>query len=156
LYPIILKPAGDELEAFGQLESPLSQVANEIATNLSDGGYTLPKIAEKLGMSQRAIQRLLEKEGTTFRKLNEEIRKSAAERYLRSSNLPMKEIAYLLGFSELSTFSRAVKLWFGNPPRRVREMLINSRIPSQTPCSSEPPLANQVPKHERGVFEAFP
>lgn len=123
LYQIILKSAFQELEEFGRMESPISRLANEIAANLSEGGAALPKIAAKLGMSQRAIQRLLEKEGTTFRKLNEEIRKSAAERYLRSTSLPMKEIAYLLGFSELSTFSRAVKIWFGAPPRKIREQL---------------------------------
>ncbi|MEM9632738.1 MAG: helix-turn-helix transcriptional regulator [Pseudomonadota bacterium] len=99
----------------------MSRIANEVASNLSHGACTLPQISAKLGMSQRAVQRLLEKEGTSFRKLSEEIRRSAAERYLRSTDLPMKEIAYLLGFSELSTFSRAVKTWFGVSPRKVRE-----------------------------------
>ncbi|QFT33452.1 AraC family transcriptional regulator ligand-binding domain-containing protein [Roseibium porphyridii] len=121
LYDIILKSALSELDRFGELEAPLSRIANEVASNLADGSCTLPHVAAKLGMSQRAVQRLLEKEGTSFRKLSEEIRRSAAERYLRSTDLPMKEIAYLLGFSELSTFSRAVKAWFGVSPRKVRE-----------------------------------
>jgi len=121
LYEIILKSAMGEMERFGQLESPISRIANEVASSLSNGACTLPQISAKLGMSQRAVQRLLEKEGTSFRKLSEEIRRSAAERYLRSTELPMKEIAYLLGFSELSTFSRAVKSWFGVLPRKVRE-----------------------------------
>ncbi|MHA7774003.1 AraC family transcriptional regulator [Roseibium sp. M-1] len=121
LYEIILKSASAELDRFGQMESPLSRIANEVAANLANGASTLPVIAAKLGMSQRGVQRLLEKEGTSFRKLSEEIRRSAAERYLRGSDMPMKEIAYLLGFSELSTFSRAVKTWFGVPPKKVRE-----------------------------------
>lgn len=121
LYEIILTSAMTELDRFGQMESPLSRIANEVAANLANGGSTLPVIAAKLGMSQRGVQRLLEKEGTSFRKLSEEIRRSAAERYLHGSDMPMKEIAYLLGFSELSTFSRAVKTWFGVPPKKVRE-----------------------------------
>jgi|GEM_PF-1543741 len=121
LYEIIQKAAMEELDRFGQLESPLTRIANEIATNLAHGACTLPHISAKLGMSQRAVQRLLEKEGTSFRKLSEEIRRSAAERYLRGTDLPMKEIAYLIGFSELSTFSRAVKTWFGVSPRKFRE-----------------------------------
>ncbi|MCV0428419.1 MAG: AraC family transcriptional regulator, partial [Roseibium sp.] len=121
LYEIILKAASGEMDKFGQMESPLSRIANEVASNLSHGASTLPQISGKLGMSQRAVQRLLEKEGTSFRKLSEEIRRSAAERYLCRTDLPMKEIAYLLGFSELSTFSRAVKTWFGVSPRKVRE-----------------------------------
>ena len=133
LYQIILKSALQELDEFGQMVSPISRLANEIAASLSEGGAALPKIAAKIGMSQRAIQRLLAKEGTTYRQLNEEIRKSAAERYLRSTDLPMKEIAYLLGFSELSTFSRAVKLWFGESPRKVREKLAACRTePART------------------------
>jgi len=121
LYEIILASATTEMDRFGQMESPLSRIANELAANLVNGASTLPMIAAKLGMSQRGVQRLLEKEGTSFRKLSEEIRRSAAERYLRGTDLPMKEIAYLLGFSELSTFSRAVKTWFGMSPKKVRE-----------------------------------
>ena len=121
LYEIIIRAASEELDRFGQLESPLTRIANAVATNLSHGECTLPHISAKLGMSQRAVQRLLEKEGTSFRKLSEEIRRSAAERYLRGTDLPMKEIAYLIGFSELSTFSRAVKSWFGMSPRKFRE-----------------------------------
>ncbi|WP_434053072.1 MAG: AraC family transcriptional regulator ligand-binding domain-containing protein [Roseibium sp.] len=121
LYEIILKSAMEELDTFGQLESPLTRIANEVASNLAHGACTLPHISAKLGMSQRAVQRLLEREGTSFRKLSEEIRRSAADRYLRGTDLPMKEIAYLIGFSELSTFSRAVKSWFGMSPRKYRE-----------------------------------
>lgn len=121
LYEIIERAAMAEMETFGQLESPLSRIANEVAGSLASGESSLPQISAKLGMSQRAVQRLLEKEGTSFRKLSEEIRRSAAERYLRNTDLPMKEIAYQLGFSELSTFSRAVKTWFGKSPRKVRE-----------------------------------
>lgn len=121
LYQIILKSAVEELDNFGQLESPLTRIANEVASNLAHGACTLPHISAKLGMSQRAVQRLLEREGTSFRKLSEEIRRSAADRYLRGTDLPMKEIAYLIGFSELSTFSRAVKSWFGMSPRKYRE-----------------------------------
>lgn len=121
LYEIILKAAIDELDRFGQSESPLTRITNEVASNLAHGACTLPHISAKLGMSQRAVQRLLEKEGTSFRKLSEEVRRSAAERYIRGTDLPMKEIAYLIGFSELSTFSRAVKSWFGMSPRKFRD-----------------------------------
>ena len=136
LYKIILKSASGELDRFGQMESPLSRIANEVASNLSTGATSLPQVANKLGMSQRAVQRFLEKEGTSFRKLSEEIRRSAAERYLRGTDMPMKEIAYLLGFSELSTFSRAVKAWFGVSPKKVRERSSPSGARRKSPASS--------------------
>ena len=134
LYEIILTSANSELERFGQFESPLSRIANEVSASLSTGTCTLPQISAKLGMSQRAVQRLLEKEGTSFRQLSEEVRRSAAERYLLGTDLPMKEIAYLLGFSELSTFSRAVKTWFGVSPKKVRD----------APRSRSPAAANST------------
>jgi len=138
LYEIILASATTELDRFGQMESPLSRIANEVSANLANGASTLPMIAAKLGMSQRGVQRLLEKEGTSFRKLSEEIRRSAAERYLHGSDLPMKEIAYLLGFSELSTFSRAVKTWFGMPPKKVREASSGRAGKSQAVAAGSP------------------
>ncbi len=137
LYEIILKAAGEELDRFGQNELPLSRIANEVTSSLANGACTLPQIATKLGMSQRAVQRLLEKEGTSFRKLSEEIRRSAAERYLRGTDMPMKEIAYLLGFSELSTFSRAVKTWFGVSPKKVRDRS------SRADCGTGEPAASK-------------
>ena len=121
LYAIILKSAFREMGLFQNRNSPLSRIANEIAESLKNGTCNLTQVSQKLGMSQRSVQRVLEQEGTTFRKLTEDIRKTAAERYLQSTSLPFKEIAFLLGFSELSTFSRAVKTWYGVPPRKVRE-----------------------------------
>ncbi|WP_417676296.1 helix-turn-helix domain-containing protein [Roseibium sp.] len=121
LYAIIQTSAFRELGLFQNRNSPMSRVANEIAETLKNGTCNLAQIAQNLGMSQRSVQRVLEQEGTTFRKLTEDIRKTAAERYLQSTDLPFKEIAFLLGFSELSTFSRAVKTWYGVPPRKIRE-----------------------------------
>ncbi|WP_346908870.1 helix-turn-helix transcriptional regulator [uncultured Roseibium sp.] len=121
LYTIIQTSAFRELGLFQNRNSPMSRVANEIADTLKNGTCNLAQVAQNLGMSQRSVQRVLEQEGTTFRKLTENIRKTAAERYLQSTNLPFKEIAFLLGFSELSTFSRAVKTWYGVPPRKIRE-----------------------------------
>ncbi len=145
LYAIIQKSAMCELDRFGQMESPVSRIANEVASNLSNGAFTLPHVAAKLGMSQRAVQRLLEKEDTSFRKLSEEIRRSAAERYLRGTDLPMKEIAYLLGFSELSTFSRAVKTWFGVSPRKVRE------APDKSPGNDGRPDSSSTGRKTRSL-----
>lgn len=121
LYAIIQKSAFRELGLFQNRNSPLSRIANEIAETLKSGTCNLAQVAQNLGMSQRSVQRVLEQQGTTFRKLTEDIRKTAAERYLQSTDLPFKEIAFLLGFSELSTFSRAVKTWYGVPPRKIRE-----------------------------------
>lgn len=120
LYAIIRQSALKEIEHFQNRHSPICKISDEIAETLKTGTCSLAQVAHNLGMSQRSVQRALEQEGTNFRKVTEDVRKTAAERYLRSTDLPLKEIAYLLGFSELSTFSRAVKTWFGVPPREIR------------------------------------
>ena len=48
------------------------------------------------------------------------VRKALAEQYLMEGKLQLSEIAYLLGYSELSTFSRAAKTWFGVSPTAYR------------------------------------
>ncbi|MFN4009466.1 MAG: AraC family transcriptional regulator ligand-binding domain-containing protein [Pannonibacter sp.] len=120
LYAIVEQAAIREMEEYGGRNEPLTRVAERINDALKSGTVSLEHIAADLGMSQRSLQRLLEAEGTSFRKLTETIRRNMAARYLKDTSLPMKEIAFLLGFSELSAFSRAVKAWYGVPPKTVR------------------------------------
>ena len=47
-------------------------------------------------------------------------RRDLAFMYLRQRQLPLSEIAFLLGYSELSAFSRAVRRWSGTSPRALR------------------------------------
>lgn len=120
LYSIVEQAAIREMEEFKVQSDPLVRVADAINESLKAGAVSLENVASELGMSQRSLQRLLEAEGTSFRKLTETIRRNMAARYLRDTALPLKEIAFLLGFSELSAFSRAVKTWYGVPPKAVR------------------------------------
>ena len=54
---------------------------------------------------------------SAFRGLVDETRKQLAEQYLKDSTLVVSEIAYLLGFAEVSSFSRAFRRWTGRAPR---------------------------------------
>ncbi|MBD1547069.1 AraC family transcriptional regulator [Roseibium aggregatum] len=101
--------------------SPLSRIVDAMDTLLTSGDCSAEAVARELGMSRRSLQRTLGDHGTTYRNLLAEVRRSLAEKYLVNTELPMKEIAYLLGFSEISAFSRAVKSWYGVPPRSVRQ-----------------------------------
>ncbi|MEJ8473349.1 AraC family transcriptional regulator [Roseibium algae] len=123
LYSIIQKAAIEELDLFARRDSPLFLIADEISETMKTGTCSLAQVSANLSMSQRSVQRLLTEEGTSFRSMMEDIRRAAANRYLKETNLPMKEIAFLLGFSEISTFSRAVKTWFGSPPKEIRRTL---------------------------------
>jgi len=101
--------------------SPVNRIMEAMSTQMTSGDCSAEAVARELGMSRRSLQRTLGDQGTTFRDLLTEVRRTMAERYLVNTELPMKEIAYLLGFAEISTFSRAVKGWYGIPPKSVRQ-----------------------------------
>ena len=59
--------------------------------------------------------------GTTFRTLLDTVRKDLASTYVHDPDIELAEIAFLLGFSDQSTFSRAFRRWTGNSPSEVRK-----------------------------------
>lgn len=120
LYTLVETTAMAEVEKVLSLRDPITRIRASINDHLKAGDCKLETVAKSLGMSQRSLQRHLEMEGTSFRELTDTIRRSLASRYLRETNLNLKEIAFLLGFSELSSFSRAVKIWFGVSPSQYR------------------------------------
>ena len=72
-------------------------------------------------MSTRTLHRRLADGGTSFRELLEQTRASLAEGYLHQTDMPITEISYLLGFSDVASFSRAFKRWTGSTPKHFRE-----------------------------------
>jgi AraC-like DNA-binding protein len=77
-------------------------------------------VARQLGMSTRTLSRRLGDEGVAFTEILEEIRAALARRYLAERDLPVSEIAWLLGYREVSSFTNAFKRWSGMTPRQFR------------------------------------
>lgn len=98
----------------------LVQVERAIAERLTTGEATQDYIARTLGMSPRTLSRRLAKEETTFFRTLEGLRRSLAECYLANSDLVLAEIAFLLGYSGLSSFNDAFKRWTGKTPGEYR------------------------------------
>ncbi|MBS8261180.1 AraC family transcriptional regulator [Roseibium polysiphoniae] len=126
LYRVVEKAALEDVTAQIGVESPLGEIVETINTQLKNGHISISTVSSALDISERKLQRVISAEGTTFRQLIEETRKSLAQHYLHDTQLSMKEICYLLGFSETSAFSRAAKAWFGKPPRVYREQVNKS------------------------------
>ena len=95
-----------------------------IIRHLPDGEPRRPKIAAILGMSERTLQRRLAAEGTSFQRLLDDTRRGLAQHYLGQREVSLVDIAYLLGFSDQSSFFRAARRWFGSSPRDYRIRLI--------------------------------
>ncbi len=96
------------------------RVQTAIIELLPSGLVSDEKVAQKLYISVRSLQRKLQQCGTSFRKLLDRTREELARQYICDRGVDLTEIAFLLGFSEHSAFSRAFKRWTGQTPSGMR------------------------------------
>jgi AraC-like DNA-binding protein len=92
-------------------------VENSIVPLLPHGKPRAIEIARRLGVSERTFARQLASEGLTFSKVLERLRLDLANRYLEDKDLSISQIAWLLGYQEVSAFSHAFKRWTAKTPR---------------------------------------
>lgn len=112
----------DYKQRFGNNSLAL-KVKNEMLRQLPGGEPTPKGVAEPLCVSVRNLQRKLSNEGTSFSLLLSEIRQQLAKEYLAQEYRSCNEVAYLLGFSDHSNFTRAFRRWFNQTPTQYRETL---------------------------------
>lgn len=79
---------------------------------------TLDRMAASLGESERSLRRRLVHEGMGFRDLLDRVRKDLCALYALEGQRAIGEIALLLGYSEISAFTRAYKRWYGVAPSK--------------------------------------
>lgn len=92
-----------------------------IARSLSEGVPKMADVARGLGMSARSFHRRLSEHGLSFQTLTEDTRRDLAKDLLRQDRHSLAEIAFLTGFSEQSSFTRAFKRWVGRTPASYRK-----------------------------------
>jgi AraC-like DNA-binding protein len=97
-----------------------------IARRLQDGTPLRSTIASDLKMSDHTFQRRLTDEGTSFTGLVDETRRELAQHHLTDVRMTFSEIAYLLGYSDQSTFFRACHRWFGEAPGEYRARVLQA------------------------------
>jgi AraC-like DNA-binding protein len=122
LLPLVERHLEEVLAKLGD-DHWLQGVRGTIAEALCDGGPTLRVIAKRMGMSVRTLQRRLDDHGVLFKALVAEIRGELARRYLAEGRANLTEVAFLLGYSELSGFDRAFRRWTGSTPLEARKNL---------------------------------
>lgn len=92
------------------------RVLTLLAARLRGSVPPLAEVASELAMSERSVQRSLTEERTSYRQLVDEVRKSLALEHLSRPGTSATDVAFLLGFSEPSAFTRAFRRWTGAPP----------------------------------------
>jgi AraC-like DNA-binding protein len=93
---------------------------NAIAPLLPHGKARVAEIARRLGMSPRTLARRLASERLTFAGILAKLRTDLARQYLNEEDLAISQIAWLLGYQEVSAFTHAFKRWTGKTPREAR------------------------------------
>lgn len=101
----------------------VSRVKRAMVDELPSGTPSENRVARAVSLSGRSLQRRLAEQKTSFSDLLSTVRRDLAERYVRDLGLPVTEISYMLGFSDLSSFSRAFKRWTGRSPAEARRAL---------------------------------
>jgi len=98
-----------------------SQVRQLLIALLPSGKVDQDLVSSRLNRSTSTLQRQLKSEGLSYRDVLESTQRDLAETYLRDKRHSLAQIAYLLGFSEQSNFSRAFRRWTSMSPRQYQE-----------------------------------
>jgi len=96
------------------------RVRVRLLEELRGGSPTSQVIARALRMSVRTLDRGLQREGTGFREVLNQLRREQAATLLANPRVSIAEVGFLLGFAELSSFYRAFKKWTGKTPADLR------------------------------------
>ncbi|ELQ8318165.1 MULTISPECIES: AraC family transcriptional regulator [Pseudomonas] len=109
------------------LSSISGEVRKIILESLSEGVPNIEDLAKKLCISKRTLQRLLQRAGQSYKEIINETRRSQTEFHLANPKVTLQEVAYRVGFREMSSFYRACHQWYGMTPGKYR-ILLNTAI----------------------------
>ena len=109
--------------------------ARAVWARLSSGRPSLRQTAIAMGISSRTLQRRLGEQGTSFELVLDDLRREQSVSLLRDRSLAVDEVAFLLGYSEPSTFYRAFRRWHGVTPGKYRAKAL--------PSTKTPPVRYQ-------------
>jgi AraC-like DNA-binding protein len=100
-----------------------ARVRTLIERMLIDGSCAHEQVAAALNLHPRTLQRRLREEEESFEGIRDSVRRELALRYLRQPNVPLVQVAAVLGYSETSVLSRSCYRWFAASPRQLRHEL---------------------------------
>ena len=110
----------DKLKVRSDDADLVTRVNHFITVYLGEGGAHVSQVAAALGLSRRSLQRKLADKGQSFGEMVDANRCAVAMDYIQHSDYSLTDIAIMLGYSELSSFSRAFRRWTGKSPQSFR------------------------------------
>jgi AraC-like DNA-binding protein len=141
LYTIMLRYVEQMLDTLPREPALVARARECIGDLMRDGEPRLAQFAKALGLRPPTVQRRLKTGGVGFRALVDDTRRRLAARYLADPNNTVTDVAFLLGYSEVSAFNRAFKRWTGRTPTAHRR---RDDAPILPPSSSGPARTTKV------------
>jgi len=127
-HELMVKCENNWLEEVAGFEeaSFLLKAQSFIRSNISNESLNIDSLARELNMSIRTLQRRLSLESTNYKRIVKAVRKKEALHLFQNPKSSVSEVAYALGFSDVTSLSRAFRRWFGKSPEQYRKSLVRS------------------------------
>ena len=126
MYRQLIEQAERYLRSLYQQDDIAAQLKRRLADLMARGEANADAACRALKLSRRTLQRRLKAEKTSFQKILREVRAELAINYLRDARLKSLEVAMLLGYSNISSFTTAFKSWYDMPPAEYRQKVLGT------------------------------
>ena len=124
MYGQLIEQAEKYLRSLYAQDSIAAQLKRMLAELLATGESNADSACRALKLSRRTLQRRLRAEQTSYQKVLHEVRAVLAVNYLSDDRLQALEVAMLLGYSNISSFTTAFKSWYDMPPVEYRQKIL--------------------------------
>ncbi len=124
MYRQLTDQAEKYLKSLYQQDDIAGQLKRKLADLMARGEANADAACRALKLSRRTLQRRLKAEKTSFQKILREVRAELAVNYLKDARLKSLEIAMLLGYSNISSFTTDFKYWYEMPPAEYRDKIL--------------------------------
>lgn len=126
MYGQLIEQAEKTLRSLYAGDNIAAELKQRLVELLAAGEANADAACRALKLSRRTLQRRLRAEKTSFQKILNEVRAELAARYLSDSRLNVLEVAMLLGYSSISSFTTAFKSWYDLPPATYRQRFLTA------------------------------
>jgi len=117
-FGLFIERADTLLTALEDDQSLQGKIEAYILPRLHSGDVTVDMVASAFAMSRKTLHRRLKEEGVTFLSIHDDLKHRMAIEYLTARKVSVNQVAYLVGFSEPSSFVRAFRRWTSATPRQ--------------------------------------
>jgi AraC-like DNA-binding protein len=124
MYGQLIEQAEKYLRSLYKQDNIAEQLMRKLTELMAAGEANADAACRAMRLSRRTLQRRLRAEKTSFQKVLNEARAVLAVNYLSDERLKSLEVAMLLGYSSISSFTTAFKSWYDMPPAEYRQRFL--------------------------------